>query len=524
MDFNFLLLAMLAAASVLVAFILFMASRYKRCPSDQILVVYGRVGQDQASKCIHGGGALIWPLIQDWAFLSLTPITMSIPLRNALSLQNIRIHVPSTFTVGISTNPVIMQNAAERLLGLAPAAIEEMAQEIIFGQLRLTVASLTIEEINQDREKFLAEIRRNVEPELNKIGLYLINVNITDINDESDYIESIGKKAAAEAINRAQVEVAEQDKVGAIGQAEAVREREIRVKENEAESIKGQKQAEADQRIFVQQQETAATIGEADATREKDIRVAENVAQAVKGKKSAETDQRVFVQDKEATAIAGENTAKAEIAESNAELASREAAALQKGEVAKREAEAKIQQAQYSAELERLKAAEVVVQEVEKQKIEIDAAAEAEKTRVEAKGQADAVLLRYEAEAKGIQQVLESKAQGYSKLVESCDGDAKAAATLLMIEKLEEIVETQVEAIKNLKIDKITVWDSGNGNGNGDGSSTANFLSSMVKSLPPLQDIAGMAGVELPEYLGKVSPEAVPPSEDGALPAPPVAK
>ncbi len=133
MDFNFLLLAMLAAASVLVAFILFMASRYKRCPSDQILVIYGRVGQDQASKCIHGGGALIWPLIQDWAFLSLTPITMSIPLRNALSLQNIRIHVPSTFTVGISTNPVIMQNAAERLLGLAPAAIEEMAQEIIFG-------------------------------------------------------------------------------------------------------------------------------------------------------------------------------------------------------------------------------------------------------------------------------------------------------------------------------------------------------------------------------------------------------
>lgn len=521
-EFNFLLLAILAGASVLVAFMLFLASRYKRCPSDQILVVYGSVGDEQASKCIHGGGTLVWPLIQDWAFLSLTPITMSIPLRNALSLQNIRIHVPSTFTVGISTNPVIMQNAAERLLGLAAAAVEEMASEIIFGQLRLTVASLTIEEINQDREKFLGEIRRNVEPELNKIGLYLINVNITDINDESDYIESIGKKAAAEAINRAQVEVAVQDKVGAVGQAEAVREREIKVKENAAASVKGQKRAEADERIFVQQQETQATIGEADANREKDIRVAENLAEAVKGKKAAEMDQRIFVQDKEAGAVSGENKSKAEIAESNAELARREAAALEKGEVAKREAQAKIEAAQYSAELERLKAAEVVVKEIERQKIEIQAGAIAEKTRVEAGGTADAILLKYQAEAKGIQQVLESKAQGYEKLVQSCHGDAKSAATLLMIEKLEDIARTQVEAIKNLKIDKITVWDSGGANGD---SSTANFLSGMVKSLPPLQDIAGMAGIELPEYLGKLAEEASKPNGKAPTlpPAPPIA-
>src|SRR5690606_4001603 len=129
--------------------------------------------------------------IQESAFLSLTPLTIGIPLANALSLQNIRINVPSTFTVGISTAPEIMANAAERLLGLPSTAIEEMAKEIIFGQLRLTVASLTIEQINQDREKFLESIRKNVEPELNKIGLYLINVNITDITDASGYIDSI---------------------------------------------------------------------------------------------------------------------------------------------------------------------------------------------------------------------------------------------------------------------------------------------------------------------------------------------
>ncbi|MBN1276311.1 MAG: flotillin family protein [Deltaproteobacteria bacterium] len=481
---------------------MFLASRYKRCPSDKILVIYGRVGEDQSAECIHGGGTLVWPLIQDYAYMDLTPMTINIPLQNALSFQNIRINVPSTFTVGVSTEPGIMNNAAERLLNLPPEDIEEMAKEIIFGQLRLTVASLTIEQINQDREKFLEEIRTNVAPELNKIGLYLINVNITDITDESNYIESIGKKAAAEAINQAKIDVAVQEKHGAIGQAQATKEKEIRVAENIAEAEKGKKKADAERRVYVQQQETSATIGEAEANREKEIRVAENVAESEKGKKKAEAERRVYVQQQEASAVAGENTSKADIAESEAGLAIKKADAFKRGEVAKRAAAEEIQKAQYRAETERLNAEEVVQKEIEKRKIEIAAEAEAEKTRREAKGAADAILLKYEAEAKGIRQVLESKAEGYAGLVKSCAGDTKSAATLLMIEKLEDLVNMQVEAIKNLKIDKITVWDSGADKKGG--NTTSNFLSGMVKSLPPLHDIAEMAGLDLPKFLGDI--------------------
>jgi flotillin len=486
-----------------ISMMMFLASRYKRCPSDRILVVFGKVGKDQSSRCIHGGGTFVWPLIQDCSYLSLTPMTIGIPLQNALSLQNIRINVPSTFTVGVSTEAGIMNNAAERLLNLVSQDIEAMAREIIFGQLRLTVASLTIEQINQDRESFLAAIRKNVEPELNKIGLYLINVNITDITDSSEYIESIGKKAASEAVNRARVDVAEQEKFGAIGQAEANKTKDVRVAENAAAAEKGKKAAEADRRVFVQQQESQAVIGENVALREKEIKVAENVAAAEKGKKTAEADRRVYVEQQEAQAIIGENKAKADIAAAEAELATKQAAAMQRGEVAKRQAVAEIQKAQYLAEQERLTAEEVVKKEIEKTKIQIAADAEAEKLRREAGGQADAILLKYTAEAKGIRQVLESKAAGYESLVKSCNGDAKSAATLLMIEKLEGIVAKQVDAIKNLKIDKITVWDSGTGGK--DGSSTSNFVSSLIKSIPPLHDIAGMAGVELPEYLGKTT-------------------
>lgn len=489
--------------AIILVLILFWSSRYKRCPSDKILVIYGRVGKGQSSKCIHGGGAFIWPLIQGYAYMSLTPVTISIPLQNALSLQNIRINVPSTFTVGISTDSAIMTNAAVRLLGLPIERIEEMSREIIFGQLRLTVASLTIEQINQDRESFLEAIRKNVEPELNKIGLYLINVNITDITDESTYIESIGKKSASEAINRAKIDVAEQEKIGAIGQAHANREKDVSVAENEAESLKGKKKAEADQRIFIQQQETAASIGEAAANRERAISIAENDAAAVKGKKKAEADQRIYTQQQEAEAIKGENDAKALMAATNAELAIKQAQALQQSEVARRTAEVEIQKAQYLAEAERLRAEEVVKQEIQKKKIEIAAEADAERVRREAKGAADAILMKYEAEAKGIRQVLEAKAQGYEFLLKSCGGDPDAASGLLMIEKLQEIVKLQVEAIKNIKIDKVTVWDSG------DKGSTSNFLSGLVRSLPPLQEVARMAGVKLPGYLGEAVEEKV---------------
>jgi len=448
---------------IVILFVTFMivAQRYKRCPSDRILVIYGKVGGNRAARCIHGGGAFVWPLFQDYAFLRLTPMTISIPLQNALSFQNIRINVPSTFTVGISTDPAIMMNAAERLLGLQPLQIEDMAKEIIFGQLRLTVASLTIEQINQDRESFLEAIRKNVEPELNKIGLYLINVNVTDITDESNYIESIGRKAVAEAVNRAKVDVAEQVKLG--------------------------------------------NIGESEANREMTIRVAENLGAAEKGKKKAEADRRIYVQIQEAEAVKGENLAKAQIAESQAQLEVKQAAYLKTAEVAKREALVEIQKAQYKAELERLNAEEVVKQEVEKRKIEIMAEAEAERIRREAKGQADGILLKYKAEAEGIRLVLESKAAGYENLVKAAAGDPRAAATLLMVEKIESIVEKQVQAISNLKIDKVTVWDSGHSDR---GSSTAGFVSNLIKSLPPLQEVAAMAGVELPGYLGKMKSEA----------------
>src|SRR5512145_537211 len=161
---------------LVVAFFLLVSAllaRFKRCPSDKILVIYGKTGGTSA-RCVHGGGVFIWPVIQDYAFLDLKPISIEANLTNALSRQNIRVDVPCRFTVGISTEMENMNTAAERLLGLTSEQIKELAKDILFGQLRLVIATMTIEEINSDRDKFLANVSANVEAELRKIGLKLI--------------------------------------------------------------------------------------------------------------------------------------------------------------------------------------------------------------------------------------------------------------------------------------------------------------------------------------------------------------
>jgi flotillin len=420
-----------------------------------------------------------------------------------LSKKNIRVNVPSTFTIGISTQPDIMNNAAERLLGLNDDAVAAQARDIIVGQMRLVIATLSIEEINQDREKFLDLVNKNVSTEVNKIGLELINVNVRDITDESGYIAALGKKAASEAINQAKIEVADAERSGAIGESSAHREMAVEVARQQAESMAGQKQAERDQRVKVAKYEAEGLSGEADAKREQDIAVATQNALAVQGKKQAEMDQRVKVSQLEANAVQGENEARANIADYEASLAERRADAKRRGEVALANSARDVLKAEKEQELALLEKTQIAQQLIERQKVEIDAEAEAERIRRIAKGEADGVLLKYLAEAEGIRKVLEAKSAGYENLIRVCGDRKDLAPSLLIIEKLPELVAEQVKAIQNLKIDKITVWDSGTNGKDGHGS-TSNFLRGIIVSLPPIHELAEQAGIDLPDVLGNV--------------------
>ncbi|MDD4069214.1 MAG: SPFH domain-containing protein [Candidatus Izemoplasmatales bacterium] len=445
----------IALVVIIVMVLVFVVTRIRKCPSDKILVVYGKVsknkdGSERSADCIHGGVKFVIPFFQSYQYLDLTPLSISVDLTKALSRQNIRIDVPSRFTVGISTEPAVMQNAAERILGLQLDEIQELAKDIIFGQLRLVIATMDIEEINTNRDKFLEAVSDNVETELKKIGLRLINVNVTDINDESGYIDALGKEAAAKAINEAKKSVAEKNRDGSIGEAEALR------------------------------------------------------------------DQRISVATANALAIEGENNSKAEISKSDASRREVEAESLRRATAAEKIASAKALEEAYvaekAAEIARatrekasLEADVIVKTEIEKQQKVIQAEAEAEQIRRKARGEADSIFAKMEAEARGTLEILSKQAEGFQELVKASGQNPSAAIQYLIAQKLETLVGIQVEAIKNLKFDNITVWDSGM---NADGKTqTANFASGLMKSIPPLNDLFKMTGMEIPSFLGKDKPE-----------------
>jgi flotillin len=493
---------------VLFSFVVLLIKRYKRCPSNKVLVVYGKVGGGGASKCVHGGAAFIVPLFQDYDYLDLEPLQIEIPLRGALSIENIRVNVPSIFTVAIGTEPAVMQNAAIRLLGLREQDIQAQARDIIFGQLRQVIASMRIEEINRDRDSFLDRVQSSLEPELKKIGLVLINVNITDITDESGYIEAIGRKAAATAIQQAEIDVADQEKKGAVGVANANREKEVQVAEAHKERDIGTKAADKERLVQVAVLDKETKVGEQTAEFQRDSDIAD-----------AERHKRIRVADADAMAVEGENEAKALIAKAEAKLQVERAEAYQLGETRKRVAEADVLEAQYMAQAKAAKAEAAKVEEekkadlvapavAQKARIIVDAEAEAERRRIEAEGEAKAIFAKLEAEARGQYEILAKKGQGFGEIVRACE-TPQAAFQMLMLEQLERLSENAAKAISNIKFDKVVVWDGAGGGGQG-GSSTANFLSSMAGSLPPmLHMMRDIGGVEMPEFFGKLVDEAV---------------
>ncbi len=438
------LIMIVVLAFVIVAAILAVTRRIKTCPSDQILVKFGLIGGSQSAKTIHGGTTFIWPVVQGYRFLDLTPMTVDIKLSGALSKQNIRVNVPSRFTFGIGTTGELMNNAAERLLSLSTPDIEETAKDIIFGQLRATIATMDIEEINGDREKFESRVLDNIESELIKIGLRLINVNISDITDESGYIEALGQRAAAEAINQARVEVAQQDRDGAVGSAEAEQDQRVRVADANAKAVTGENEAKA----IEADSEARLRVAKAEAQR---------LGDASEAVKSAAAEQEGY----EAEKIAEEARAKRDRASQFADV--------------------------------------VVPAEIERDRVTTEAEGEKSKAVLAGEAEGEALRAKLEGEAQGRREILTKMAEGFQAIVASAGGSPDAAGRLMIVDQLDSIVAAQAQAISNIDFEKVVVYDGG------DGNAVGNFLGGLTHALPSMHELAKMAGMELPEFLGELT-------------------
>ena len=501
---------MMIMAAILVAVILItfigILSRYRKCKSDEVLVVYGKTGGDKKSaKLYHGGAAFVWPIVQGYEFLSMKPMQIDCKLTGALSAQNIRVDVPTTITVAISTDPEVMQNAAERMLGLTMDDKQNLITDVVYGQMRLVIADMTIEELNSDRDKFLSKVKDNIDTELRKFGLYLMNINISDIRDAANYIVNLGKEAESKAQNEAQANIEEQEKLGAIKIANQIKERETKVAETrkdqdiaiaETKKLQEISVANADKdrisQVAIANAEKESQVAKAEA--EKNIRIEQ--ANTEKESRIAELNSDMEIKQAEAQkkAAIGRNEAQKEIALSNSELAVKQAgeasakseAAVQTAkEIAQKEVEeAKARKVESSLKAEKIVPAEVARQEAILQaeavaeKITREAEARAKATLAQAEAEAKAIQLKLEAEAEGKKRSLLAEAEGFEAMVKAAESNPAIAIQYKMVDQWKEIAGEQVKAFEHINLGNITVFDGGNGG-------TSNFLNTLVKTVAP---------------------------------------
>lgn len=530
-------------AVVIILTIIGVLSRYRRCKPNQVLVVYGKTGGEKKSaKLYHGGAAFVLPIIQSYDILSMEPMQIDCRLTGALSSQNIRVDVPTTITVAISTNPEIMQNAAERLLGMDTESTENLITDIVYGQMRLIIAEMTIEKLNSDRDEFLDKARKNIDNELNKLGLYLLNINISDIRDEAGYIMNLGKEAESKALNEAQANIEEQEKLGAIkiavqqkeketAVANTQKEQEIQIAytEKEKETVVAETKKEKEVALALTDKEKQIGVAQADRDRaaviaktlaDKESAIARskaelevNKAEAERmeevGKNKAEADKQaaIAIQDSEAqikkaeaekNASVGYNNAQKEVAISESELQVIKAQSEKKAGEERVKSEAAVKTAKELADKEveeakaekvqaALRAEKIVPAEIQKQEAILQADAEAEKIKRRAaaeaaanlaKAEAKAIKMKLEAEAEGKKKSLMAEAEGFKAMVEAAESNPQIAIQYKMVNQWKEIAGEQVKAFEHINLGNITVFDGGQ-------NSTGNFLNNVVKTVAP---------------------------------------
>jgi flotillin len=480
-------------------------SRFRKCKSDEILVIFGKTGGNKSAKCIQGGAAFVLPILQGYSYMSLKPLQFECNLQKALSSQNIRVDVPTTVTVGISVEPEIMQAAAERILGLGRSEIEDLVKDIVYGQMRTIIADMTIEKLNADRDEFLMKAKGLIDTELRKIGLYLININITDIRDEAGYIIQLGKKDQAKAINQANIEIANAEREGETKVAEQLKIKNSQIAETKKEERIAIANAERDQNIAVAQAEAARDSNVAEAKKTRDINVAQFDSQARIGE--IEAAKKITTSNAELEVIKAEAKGKALSAEERAQ-----AEIETSKELARKEAEdARAKRTEAALKAEKIVPAEITKQEqlIEAQgyqlRLETEAKANANKKRLEAQGIADAVAFEGEGkgkaiEAEGLAQAkiiqekglaqaaaekasLMAQAEGFEAMVKVAENNPQVAIQWKMVDQWKQIAAEQVKAFEHINLGNVNIMDTNNGN------SLTNLLTTLVSSIAPVTDI-----------------------------------
>ena len=174
-------------------------SLYVTVPSSEVMVRTTRAAKNEPS-IFKEGRVLVIPLYHSYSLLDMHPMKVLFNHPTFLDQNNIRLKIKILFTFAISDEHASILLASRKFAGLNSSQIEEIASEIFLDELRNTVSVMSVEQIIGNRDSFIDLLYRNIDPELNKSGLYLMNCKIADITDDSGHVEgAIAKKQAKDA-------------------------------------------------------------------------------------------------------------------------------------------------------------------------------------------------------------------------------------------------------------------------------------------------------------------------------------
>ena len=459
------------------------ASRYKRVPPNMAMVVYG-AKQKQAGvrgyNVVSGGGRFVWPIVEDVAWLRLDVRTLDVVVNEIVTdvtRSGARINIKAVGQVKVSSESATMLTAAENLLGKSEVEINEIALKTLEGHARGVCATLTVEQINSERDALSTKIQNMAGNDLKNMGIEIRSFVIKEIEDEHGYLEALGVKKTEEVKRDARMGKANANREATIAEAQAAQQAE-----------KANAEAEAQVALYHKERDITRQKSEADVEVERANR------EIAFGLQTARRNQELIVEQKKIDIRSKEQEVLVQVQEvkrrEQEQIAAMVVPAKAQADAIAATADGEKRRLVITAEGEKERA--ILVAEGEKERLSRVAHGEAERIRQEGTAEADIIRLKGEAEAYAIRARGLAEAEAMTKKAEAWEMYGKAAITQLIVEKLPEIVANAARPLENTE-KLIIMGERGPANLVGSVVEIAAQGPALVKALTGM-DISDLAG------------------------------
>ncbi|WP_034407892.1 flotillin family protein [Deinococcus murrayi] len=444
-------------------------------PPNRVLVISGRSrrtaeGDTVGYRVIRGGRAFRIPVLEKVSWMDLTTIPLDLSIENAYSKGGIPLKIHAVANVKINAQEPQLSNAIERFLDVPRENLTSIVRDTLEGNLRGVVATLTPEEINEDRLRFAEALIEEAEHDTNNLGIKLDTLKIQNVTDMGGYLDSIGRRKTAEVLKEARIAEAERNAEATQAEAQAQQRSQV------AQAISQQAIIEEQNKLEVRRTELSAI----QQARQNEAAVEAELAK-VRAQQNFEQEQAALEAALRQRRAEAQRQARMVEAQQNAEAAEVEAQARQRAQVAQTAAQQVILERENElrvrrAELEAIAAARENEAKVNAERARVIAEQELEQERVllnqkrleadviaPARARREAELLAAQAAAAPIIEEGRAKAQAVALMVEAFRQAGPEGERAYVLNMLPGIVEQFAASVQGMQIDKLTVIDSGNG-------------------------------------------------------------